>query len=121
MSKKTRLERRRDSRLGRLLCRLLGEEKGAVMMEYVILAVLIAAAAVVAVAMFGKTIVGMFDTAGKGATADHAGAKQALEAARLQQNGTTNQCRFGVPNCPVCTRQTGGSYKANRYHDSMHK
>ncbi len=81
MSKKTRLERLRNSRLGRLLCRLLGEEKGAVMMEYVILAVLIAAAAVVAVAMFGKTLVGMFDTAGKGATADHAGAAAGKGAA----------------------------------------
>ncbi len=101
MSKKTRLERMRNSRLGRMLCRLLGEEKGAVMMEYVILAVLIAAAAVVAVAMFGKTIVGMFDTAGKGATADHTGAKQALETTRKTQTTDTT--------------------KAKGYHDSMHK
>ena len=45
-----------DSRFGRLVRRFLGEETGAVMMEYVILAVLIAAAAVVAISYFGKTV-----------------------------------------------------------------
>ncbi len=101
MSSKTRLERMQASRIGRIITRLLGEERGAVMMEYVILAVLIAAAAVVAVAMFGKTIVGMFDTAGKGATGDHSGAKQALEDTR--------------------TTQEQDATKAKDYHDSMHK
>lgn len=43
---------------GRTLARLVGEDAGAVMMEYVILAVLIAAAAVVAIAYFGRTVVG---------------------------------------------------------------
>ena len=101
MKNKTRLERIKASRLGRVVIRLLGEERGAVMMEYVILAVLIAAAAVVAVAMFGKTIVGMFDTAGKGATGDHSGAKQALEDTR--------------------TTQEQDAQAAKDYHDSMHK
>ena len=45
-----------DSKLGKALRRLVGEETGAVMMEYVILAVLIAAAAVIAIAYFGKTV-----------------------------------------------------------------
>ena len=45
-----------DSKFGKALRRLVGEETGAVMMEYVILAVLIAAAAVVAIAYFGKTV-----------------------------------------------------------------
>lgn len=45
-----------NSKFGKLLRRLVGEETGAVMMEYVILAVLIAAAAVVAIAYFGKTV-----------------------------------------------------------------
>ena len=101
MKAKTRLVRMKQSRLGRVMMRLLGEERGAVMMEYVILAVLIAAAAVVAVAMFGKTIVGMFDTAGKGATGDHTGAKQALEETRSVQE------------------QDAGD--AKDYHDSMHQ
>ena len=46
----------KDSMLGKALRRLVGEETGAVMMEYVILAVLIAAAAVIAIAYFGKTV-----------------------------------------------------------------
>ena len=49
------------SALGRTLCRLFGDEAGGVMMEYVILAVLIAAAVVVAVMYFGKNIKGGFN------------------------------------------------------------
>ena len=86
---------------GRTLRRLFGEEKGAVMMEYVIVAVLIAAACVVAVAMFGKTIVGMFDVAAKGASGDHSGAKTSLD--QTQQ------------------KQTEDASKASEFHDGMHK
>ena len=92
---------RKNSFLRKVFVRLLGEEKGAVMMEYVIIAVLIAAACVVAVAMFGKTIVGMFDTASKGATGDHSGAKQALDSTQQTQDKDAS--------------------KASEYHDSMHK
>ncbi len=86
--------------LGRVLCRIAGDEKGAVMMEYVIVAVLIAAACVTAVAMFGKTIVGMFDTAAKGATGDSKGAREAQELAR--------------------DKQEADAKNAGSYHDSMH-
>ena len=96
-----KIARAKRSRLGRLLCRLCGDETGGVMMEYVILAVLIAAAVVVAVAMFGKTIVGMFDVAGKGATGDHTGAKKTLDATQKEQNDKAKA--------------------AKDYHDSMHK
>lgn len=68
------VERARKSLVGRAICRLLGEERGAVMMEYVIVAVLIAAAAVAAVSYFGKDIVAMFNVAGKAATGDSKGA-----------------------------------------------
>ena len=91
----------RKSMLSRLVCRLFGEEKGAVMMEYVIVAVLIAAACVVAVAIFGKTIVGMFNVAGKGASAQHTEAKEALD--KTQED------------------QSSGAEQASEYHDSMHK
>ena len=91
----------KNSRFGRLLRRVLGEEKGAVAMEYVILAVLIAAAIVVAVAVFGKTIVGMFDVAGKGASGQHSEAKTTLD--KVQQE------------------QQSGAEQASQYHDSMHK
>lgn len=100
-AKSMRTHRIMNSRFGRICKRIAGEETGAVMMEYVIIAVLIAAACVVAVAMFGKTIVGMFDTAAKGATADHTGAKETLEQTRTQQNTDAQ--------------------KASEYHDSMHQ
>ena len=45
------------NRMKKVLCRLMGDKAGGVMMEYVILAVLIAAAAVVAVMYFGRGIV----------------------------------------------------------------
>lgn len=45
------------SRVKKVLCRLAGDRAGGVMMEYVILAVLIAAAAVVAVMYFGRGVV----------------------------------------------------------------
>lgn len=50
------------TRFGRTLCRLAGDQAGAVMMEYVILGVLIAAAATLAAIFFGKGIVGSFTT-----------------------------------------------------------
>ena len=94
------LNRWRNSFAGKALRRLFGEEKGAVMMEYVIVAVLIAAACVVAVAMFGKTIVGMFDVAAKGATGDHSGAKTALDETQQTQSEDAS--------------------KASEFHDGMH-
>ena len=99
--KSVRLDRWKKSAVGRMIVKLLGEERGAVMMEYVIIAVLIAAACVVAVAMFGKTIVGMFDTAAHGATGDHSGAKTTLDNTQNTQNQDAQ--------------------KASEYHDSMHK
>ena len=86
--------------LGRMLCRMAGDQKGAVMMEYVIVAVLIAAACVTAIAMFGRTIVGMFSTAAKGATGDSAGAKTTQTAVRDDQKEDAKD--------------------AGEYHDSLH-
>ena len=45
-----------NSKFGKILRRLVGDEAGAVMMEYVIVAVLVAAAALVAVIYFGQAI-----------------------------------------------------------------
>lgn len=91
----------KKTRFGRFVCHVLGDEKGAVAMEYVVLAVLIAAAIVVAVAVFGKTIVGMFDVAGKGASAQHTEAKSTLDKVQEEQKS--------------------GAEQASQYHDSMHK
>ena len=49
------IQRKMNTKFGRFLKRLIGEETGAVLMEYVILAVMIAAACVVAVIYFGKS------------------------------------------------------------------
>jgi len=49
---------------------LASSRKGAVSMEYVLVAVLIAAAVAAAVVVFGRSIVAMFDVAGKGATGE---------------------------------------------------
>lgn len=70
MSRMKIVGRMRRHLLGRVVCRLLGDERGQAMMEYVIIAVLIAAAAVAAVAYFGKDIVAMFNVAGSAATGD---------------------------------------------------
>ena len=54
MKRKSFLKKATNSFVGRVLRRLLGEEKGAVMMEYIIVGLLIAAAAVIAISAFGK-------------------------------------------------------------------
>lgn len=95
------MKRLQKSAVKKVLCRLMGDKTGGVMMEYVILAVLIAAAVVVAVAMFGKTLVGMFDVAGKAATTRETGAKTALESTRQAQDEDAD--------------------KAKKYHDEMHE
>ena len=56
--KNSMINKMKNSKFGKFLRRVVGEDAGAVMMEYVILAVLIAAAAVVAIAYFGRTVVG---------------------------------------------------------------
>jgi Flp pilus assembly pilin Flp len=74
--------------------------RGAVMMEYVIVGVLIAAACVLGVVMFGRSILYAFDTGARGATADSAKVKKSQEAYRKQLDDD--------------------SKAAKDYHDSMH-
>ena len=54
--KKLRIEKAKRTAMGRFVCRLLGDECGAVAMEYVVIALLIVAAAVGAAVYFGKTV-----------------------------------------------------------------
>ena len=84
------IARAKRSALGRTFCRLLGDEKGAVMMEYVILSVLIAAAVVVAVIYFGRTIMKQFASAAA-ATAGQteAAVERAGEAKTESENANT--------------------------------
>lgn len=54
--RKMKIERAKRTMLGRFLCRLFGDEAGQTMMEYVIIGVMVAAAAVAVVLLFGKEI-----------------------------------------------------------------
>lgn len=74
---------------------------GGVTMEYVILAVLIAAALVAAVAMFGRALVTMFITAGESTTLREQTARENLELRRADRDEDANFARD--------------------YHDSMHE
>lgn len=87
--KNTMINRMKNSAFGKFLRRIAGEETGAVMMEYVIVAVLVAAAAVVAIAYFGKTIVGETNVAATAVTGQ--GNKASDLAQEVQQVQKTYQ------------------------------
>lgn len=55
-----KIAKAKQTRFGRLLCRLFGDERGAVMMEYVVLGVLLVAGVVAIVITFGDQLQGMF-------------------------------------------------------------
>ena len=59
--KSLHFNRAKKSLCGRTLRRLLGEEKGAVAMEYIVIALLVAAAVVGLVMVFGGNLRNMFD------------------------------------------------------------
>ena len=95
-----RINRMKNTRLGKLVCRMMGEEKGAVMMEYVIVAVLIAAAVAVGAWLFGAQILGMFGVAGDGALARTDAAKaniQQLQNAKPGQDAAAVQAAKDFP------------------------
>ncbi len=74
---------------------------GGVTMEYVILAVLIAAAVIVAVIVFSRAVGDGFLVAGKSATLREKSAKQTLESERV--------------------RRDDDAAAAKEYHDTMHE
>lgn len=59
--KKIRLARAKRTALGRFLCRLFGDNAGQAMMEYVVIGVLVVAAVVAIVILFGEQIANGFD------------------------------------------------------------
>ena len=61
---KKQLARAMNSRFGKLVRRIIGEDAGAVMMEYVIVAVMIAAVVAVGAWLFGAQILNMFGIGG---------------------------------------------------------
>ena len=72
------------NRMKKVLCRLLGDRSGGVMMEYVILAVLVAAAVVLAVTLFGTRIADSLGTMGIAVTGQNQQAEQRATAAQNQ-------------------------------------
>jgi Flp pilus assembly pilin Flp len=68
--------------LGRTLCRIAGDRAGGVMMEYVILGVLVAAAVVAVVAIFGQRIGHSFGVMTKAVSGDMTGAQDDAKNAR---------------------------------------
>ena len=64
------------------MCRLLGDEAGGVMMEYVILRLLVAAAVVVAVMYFGRNIMLGFNAMGAATAGSSEGAARAVEMSK---------------------------------------
>lgn len=79
----------------------LSDRSGGVNMEYVILAVLVAAAVVIAVIVFSRAIAKMFLTAGEAATLDHKTAQSKLMKRRSELERDRKV--------------------AEKYHDAMHK
>jgi Flp pilus assembly pilin Flp len=93
------IARAKRSALGRVICRLMGDETGAVMMEYVILSVLVAAAVVVAVIYFGRTIMTQFGaaaqaTAGQTKKAEKASKDATKEAKNAEKKGDKSNKSF---------------------------
>lgn len=89
----------KQSRFGRIVCRMFGEERGAVMMEYVIVAVLIAAAVAVGAWYFGRSVNNEFRVASHAVVNDNTGAYKVQEAAQdnlaaQDSAATTQQKKF---------------------------
>jgi len=81
------LQRAKRSRFGRFLTRLLGDQTGAVMMEYVVLGVLVVAAVVAIVIFFGDTIRNQFGVMTKATAGDHKGAETMVTKAAGERDG----------------------------------
>lgn len=72
----------RSSKFGRAVARLFGEETGAVMMEYVVVAVVIAAACALVMAIWGKAIFGQSKAATQAVVVNPHAAEQTIEQNR---------------------------------------
>ena len=103
------VERAKKSFVGKIVCRLMGEEKGAVMMEYVIVAVLIAAAVAVAAWVFGRGVFTGFQTGDAAVRGDVDSAQKIRdesvnEAPTMHKNASDSNKKF--INAPVTEGST---------------
>lgn len=91
-----------NTKLARALRRLFGEEAGATMMEYVILAVMIAAAVTAAAIYFGNSAKNQMNVAGAAMTGNTAESETRAETSRDVQTTEANEAhtsakRFSNP------------------------
>ncbi len=77
-----KIETIKNSKFGRIVRRVAGEEAGAVMMEYVIVAVMIAAVVVVGAWLFGAQILNMFGIGGDSMIGKNDRAEERAKAVR---------------------------------------
>ena len=90
------IARAKRTRLGRTLCRLFGDECGAVAMEYVIIALLVAAAVVGVVMVFGSRIANMFKQSTEALTTTESGMEEL--ANKVENSRTKDAERVGEAN-----------------------
>ena len=103
--------RAKKSLCGRVLRRLLGEEKGAVAMEYIVIALLVAAAVVGLVRVFGGNLRNMFDKTNQTLNQSTvAGVKEVGEKNREEQGKLAAQNDTAVE----AGNKLGGDFSADR-------
>ena len=103
--------RAKKSLCGRVLRRLLGEEKGAVAMEYIVSALLVAAAVVGLVMVFGGNLRNMFDKTNQTLNQSTvAGVKEVGEKNREEQGKLAAQNDTAVE----AGNKLGGDFSADR-------
>ncbi|MBR4716936.1 MAG: Flp family type IVb pilin [Lentisphaeria bacterium] len=103
--------RAKKSLCGRVLRRLLGEEKGAVAMEYIVIALLVAAAVVGLVMVFGGNLRNMFDKTNQTLNQSTvAGVKEVGEKNREEQGKLAAQNDTAVE----AGNKLGGDFSADR-------
>lgn len=110
---KSRIAKAKESALGRFFCRLMGDEGGAVMMEYVVLGVLVVAAAVAIVIAFGDTIVDQFNYMIDVLTVGPDQAKKNLEDRRQKRQGQAGAAQTNAQAVHFNDAGGGGSTGGN--------
>jgi len=83
----------KNSKFGKMLRRIVGEETGAVMMEYVIIAVMIAAAVAVGAWYFGRSVNNEFRVASHATVGGHDTAKTTQDNAQGAVAGQDESAR----------------------------
>ncbi len=111
MKNKRFLKKATNSFVGRILRRLVGEETGTVMMEYIVIGLLIAAVAVVAIGYFGNGITSMFTALNQVVAAQPTAAGETVTQVKTDANSgvTASQTHTGVIHTNNGTAQDAGT------------